>query len=198
MTEAEFFDLWRRFHDKVIANQEVLNRLDAAIGDGDHGTNMGRGLGRVVDELNPLGSLRSSCRAVGMKLLSTVGGASGALWGSALVSASSAMPDAQEINRDMALVALNQAVGQMKARGKAQVGDKTMMDVWIPAVDALASGMSLEEVAVQARAWAESTRSLEARRGRAAYLGGRSVGHVDPGSLSTALWWEALFEVVGS
>ncbi len=198
MTEAAFLDLWHRFHEKVVANQEVLNQLDAAIGDGDHGTNMGRGLGRVVADVNPAGSLRSSCRAVGMKLLSTVGGASGALWGSALVSASGALPDAPEVNREMALAALNQGVGQMKARGKADVGDKTMMDVWIPAVNALASGRSLREVAVQARTWADSTQSLEARRGRAAYLGSRSIGHVDPGSLSTALWWEALFEVVGS
>lgn len=198
MTEAAFVALWHTFYDKVTATQETLNQLDAAIGDGDHGTNLSRGLGRVVAELNPSSSLRSSCRTVGMKLLSTVGGASGALWGSALVSASGALPDSPEMSRDMALAALNRGVEQMKVRGKAELGDKTMMDVWVPAVDAFESGTSLGDIARQARTLAESTRPLQARRGRAAYLGSRSIGHVDPGSLSTALWWEALAEVVDS
>ncbi|NMP22258.1 dihydroxyacetone kinase subunit DhaL [Sulfobacillus harzensis] len=198
MTESDFVALWRAFYDKVTAKRDELNQLDAAIGDGDHGTNLARGLGRVVEELKPSGSLRASCRMVGMRLLSTVGGASGALWGSALVSASTVLPDEAQMNHETALAALSRGIDQMRARGKAEVGDKTMMDVWIPAVTALESGAPVGDVAAQAMSSAEATRPLQARRGRAAYLGSRSIGHVDPGSLSTALWWEALAEVVDS
>lgn len=198
MTEAMFVSLWSVFRDKVSAKRDALNQLDAAIGDGDHGTNLARGLDRVVEELRPSGSLNASCRTVGMRLLSTVGGASGALWGSALVSASGVLPDTAEMTREMGLEALRRGIDQMATRGRAGVGDKTMMDVWIPAVKAFGDGASLKNLAAQTIAWAEATGPLEAKRGRAAYLGSRSVGHLDPGSVSTALWWEALAEVAES
>jgi dihydroxyacetone kinase-like protein len=203
MTREQFRGIWIRFRDLVEADKDHLNALDAAIGDADHGTNMSRGLLKVGDYVaSAEDSLQKQCRTIGMTLLSTVGGASGALWGSALLKASQLLPDLDECSVDEWLAALKAGVGAVQDRGKAQRGDKTMLDVWLPAVDRLEEALSegntpavaLGAVAQAAPGWAEATVPMQARRGRAAYLGPRSVGHMDPGAASTVLWWRAVAE----
>lgn len=198
MTEGQFVHLWETFLTKVSQQRDELNQLDAAIGDADHGTNLWRGLTKVVTEVKAEGSLSKTCQAVGMTLLSTVGGASGALWGSALIAAAKQMPDDTTMGRELSLMALSAGIDQMSRRGKAVLGEKTMMDVWLPALGAMQGGQSVQDVADHAMQWAMATKPLLARKGRAAYLGERSQGHVDPGALSTALWWMALAEVMAS
>lgn len=205
MTSAQFRALWLEFHERVAAERDQLNRLDAAIGDADHGTNLDRGLQKVAAyAAGTTDHLAAACRQVGTVLLSTVGGASGALWGSALLRAAPALPDSDTCDTAAAVLALRQGVGAIQARGHAELGDKTMLDVWLPCLDELdkrlrAGAPCAEAVAAtadRAGVLAQGTAPLEARRGRAAYLGPRSVGHVDPGSMSTALFWQALATVL--
>ncbi|MGC9155500.1 MAG: dihydroxyacetone kinase subunit DhaL [Ferrimicrobium sp.] len=205
--QEAFRQLWQRFGELIHANRALLNELDAAIGDADHGSNMDRGLTKAVEVLNaaPEGSLRADAKAIGMTLMSTVGGASGALWGSGMLKFAAALPDAPEVNWADFVGALGAFVEALQQRGKAVVGDKTMMDVFLPALAELqTTGSDGEPVsslvvalAQQARAWSDATLDLVAKRGRAAYLGERSVGHIDPGSVSAALWFEALARVMG-
>ena len=209
MTSDQFRRIWLTFGELVTEHRDELNRLDAAIGDADHGTNLARGLAKVAADLGADGAtthLAGSCRQVGMALLSTVGGASGALWGSALLRAAGALPDSDDCDTTAAVAAARQLTAAMKARGHAELGDKTMMDVWLPALDLLEKGVAdgmpgpqaAAAVAEQAAAWAEATAPLVARRGRASYLGARSAGHVDPGSVSTALFWRAVADAVAN
>ncbi len=207
MTSDQFRRIWFRFGELVTEHRDELNRLDAAIGDADHGTNLARGLAKVAADLGADGAsthLAGSCRQVGMALLSTVGGASGALWGSALLRAAGALPEAEACDTATAVAAARQVVDAMQSRGHAELGDKTMIDVWRPAVALLeasvAEGMSGPQAAVavaeRAVTLADATAPLVARRGRASYLGARSAGHVDPGSVSTALFWRAVADTV--
>jgi dihydroxyacetone kinase-like protein len=139
-----------------------------------------------------------------MTLLSTVGGASGALWGASLLKMAQWLPDRDRADDAEMVRAIEAFVDAVKQRGGAQRGDKTMVDVWEPAVayltERLAAGVpfaqAVQEVAKQAAGWADATQPLVAKKGRAAYLGPRSQGHIDPGSYSTALWWQALAEAV--
>ncbi len=181
----------------------MLNDLDAKIGDADHGSNMARGLTKVVGVLDASTSesLRADAKLVGMTLLSTVGGASGALWGSGMLKFSTALPDGPEAEWSEFVTAFGVFVEALSARGKAVIGDKTMMDVFLPAASALQEEVGTHDVAsstaaisVQARTWSQATKPLVAKRGRAAYLGERSVGHIDPGSLSAAFFLQALAE----
>ncbi len=206
MDQVAFRQLWRRFAELVHANKTALNELDAAIGDADHGSNMDRGLGKVVEALDagPEGSLRADAKLVGMTLMSTVGGASGALWGSGMLKFSIALPDATVVEWSGFIDALDTFVEALSKRGQAVVGDKTMMDVLLPAMTELRASAEAQEsgeeivvaLAEHAKGWSDATRELMARRGRAAYLGERSIGHVDPGSVSTALWFQALADTV--
>ncbi|MCL5973378.1 MAG: dihydroxyacetone kinase subunit DhaL [Ferrimicrobium sp.] len=199
MDESSFRQLWRSFATLIREHKDELNELDAAIGDADHGSNMDRGLTKVVDalEASPEGSLRADAKLVGMTLMGTVGGASGALWGSAMLKFAAALPDAPTVSWADFVAALDAFVQALAQRGKATVGDKTMMDVFIPMVDELQTALTAGEppfdtVRSHAREYSERTYDMVAKRGRAAYLGERSVGHVDPGSRSSALWFEAL------
>jgi dihydroxyacetone kinase-like protein len=182
---------------------DYLTQLDAAIGDGDHGTNMDRGFTAVGSALAgqdgdvPPGRLLI---LAGKTLVSTVGGASGPLWGTALRRAGRALGDEPSFGGDELVAALEAAVEAVVELGAAQPGDKTMIDALTPAVDglrsALASGAGLEEaVSAAADAALEGAREtipLQARKGRASYLGERSIGHQDPGATSTALLLRAL------
>jgi dihydroxyacetone kinase-like protein len=182
---------------------DYLTQLDAAIGDGDHGTNMDRGFAAVGAALAgqdgdvPPGRLLI---LAGKTLVSTVGGASGPLWGTALRRAGRALGDEPSFGGDELVAALEAAVEAVVELGAAQPGDKTMIDALTPAVDglrsALASGVGLEEaVSAAADAALEGAREtipLQARKGRASYLGERSIGHQDPGATSTALLLRAL------
>lgn len=172
-------------------HRDELVKLDQAIGDGDHGENLKRGFGFVVtrlDESTP-DTPAAVLKLVATTLISKVGGAAGPLYGTAFLRAATAVGDAAELTPDLISTALQAAVDGVVARGKAEVGDKTMVDALVPA--AKAQGTTVAEVlraaADAAEAGAESTVPLVARKGRASYLGERSAGHLDPGARSSAL-----------
>src|SRR5437868_12022242 len=186
----------------VREQREYLTQLDAAIGDADHGTNMDRGFSAVVEKLQsveelPPGKLLTTA---GSTLVSTVGGASGPLWGTALRRAGRALGDADDFDGSELAEALDAALAGIVELGAAQEGDKTMVDALAPAVRVLRSrldaGRPLGEALAEARAAGEegmrATTPLQASKGRASYLGERSIGHQDPGATSTALIIAAL------
>jgi dihydroxyacetone kinase-like protein len=184
------------------AEREYLTQLDAAIGDADHGTNMDRGFTAVVEKLEgvedaPPGKLLTTA---GSTLVSTVGGASGPLWGTALRRAGRSLGDAEEFDGTDLAAALGAALEGVVELGAAQEGEKTMVDALAPAVRALreelggggtlTSGLAAARMA--AEEGARATVPLQASKGRASYLGERSIGHQDPGATSTALVLAAL------
>ena len=190
----------------VRAHRDQLTQLDAAIGDGDHGTNMVRGFDAVEKAMagrgkDAPGQVLITC---GKTLVSTVGGASGPLWGSALRRAGRSLGDAPEIDGAQLAGALEAALAAIKELGAAEVGDKTIVDALEPAVAALRTALgageplarALEAAAAAAEEGAQATVPLQARKGRASYLGERSVGHQDPGATSTALIMRALVRAV--
>jgi phosphoenolpyruvate---glycerone phosphotransferase subunit DhaL len=190
----------------VEAEADHLTQLDSAIGDGDHGVNMTRGFRAVVSALD--GDEEPPGRQLivaGKTLVSTVGGASGPLWGLALRRAGRALGDAPEVDGAGLVQALDAALAAVVELGAAEPGDKTMVDALGPAVEALrervAAGeeldSALDEAAEAAEAGARATTPMQARKGRASYLGERSVGHQDPGATSTALIIRALGRAVG-
>jgi dihydroxyacetone kinase-like protein len=192
----------------VRAESEYLTQLDAAIGDGDHGVNMTRGFDAVGKALAvqdgdvPPGRLLV---LAGKTLVSTVGGASGPLWGTALRRAGRALGSASSFDGAELLSAIDEAIAGVVDLGAAQPGDKTMVDAMLPAAEALrttlADGASLDRALAAAAAAAEegarATIPMQARKGRASYLGERSVGHQDPGATSVALVMRALERAVG-
>ena len=177
-----------------------LTKLDSEIGDGDHGNNMHRGFQAALERLagaDPT-SPADALKAVSMALVSKVGGAAGPLYGTAFLRASTALQDKEEVSPNDAAEAIEAALGGIKQRGKAEVGDKTIVDALQPAVEAAkeaAPDGSVAEViraaAEAAREGAESTVPLTARKGRASYLGARAEGHQDPGATSTYLLLDA-------
>ena len=191
----------------VREERDRLTQLDAAIGDGDHGTNMVRGFDAVEQALagqgeDPLpGRLLITC---GKTLVATVGGASGPLWGSALRAAGRSLGDTAEIDGAQLAAALDAALAAIKELGAAAVGDKTIVDALEPATTAFRSALGAGEPLVEALAAAAATAEegaratvpLQARKGRASYLGERSIGHQDPGATSTALIMRALVRAV--
>lgn len=183
-------------------NATLLSDLDAAIGDGDHGANMTRGFSAVVKKLEatPSGDIGALFKTVGMTLISTVGGASGPLYGGFFLELGKQTAGKQEVDAATLAATLEAGLGDIKKRGKAELGDKTMVDALTPAVDAMkAAGSDISQAtrtaAVTARDAAEKTAPLLARKGRASYLGERSVGHQDPGATSSAILLESLAEV---
>jgi phosphoenolpyruvate---glycerone phosphotransferase subunit DhaL len=173
--------------DTVIAHADELTSLDQTIGDGDHGLNMKRGFEAVKADAANLSAmpLGDALKAAGTKLVMTVGGASGPLYGTLFMSLGKALP----ANPDHAgfAVAARAAIDAVAMRGKSQTGQKTMLDVLEPAFAAFNSGALLSDVADAADAAAAATVPMLAIRGRASFLGERSIGHMDPGSRSTAL-----------
>ena len=205
--DAATITSWMREIDVAVrAERDHLVQLDAAIGDGDHGTNMVRGFEAVVQTLAPDGGSPPGKLLIlaGRTLVSTVGGASGPLWGSALRSGGRVLGDQPTFDGPQLVEVLAAALASVKDLGTAAVGDKTMVDSLEPAVETLrsrlADGASLddaiEEAAVAAEAGMRSTIPLQARKGRASYLGERSAGHQDPGATSTALIVRALQKAV--
>jgi dihydroxyacetone kinase-like protein len=189
--------------------RDYLTQLDSAIGDGDHGLNMTRGFDSVTkalagqDDSLPPGRLLI---LAGKTLVSTVGGASGPLWGMALRRAGRALGDEAEFDSAQLILALDGALDGIVELGAAQPGDKTMVDALAPAVEALRHAIEAERplplaMASAAEAAEEGMRGtipLQARKGRASYLGERSIGHQDPGATSTALIIRALETAVGA
>jgi phosphoenolpyruvate---glycerone phosphotransferase subunit DhaL len=191
----------------VREQRDYLTQLDAAIGDADHGTNMDRGFTAVVEKLQgleaPPGRLLVTA---GGTLVSTVGGASGPLWGTALRRAGRALGEAEEFDGSELAAALDAALEGVVELGAAQEGDKTMVDALAPAVRALRErlddGSTVAEALAAARGAGEdgmrATVPLQASKGRASYLGERSIGHQDPGATSTALIIAALEQSVAA
>jgi dihydroxyacetone kinase-like protein len=202
VTTAVFEQWVRRFADLVDENREYLTELDSAIGDADHGSNMDRGMKAAVaaiDEAQPetAGALLSK---VGITLVSTVGGASGPLFGTLFMRMGASLgTDAESVSAADVAAALQAGLGGVVDRGKAGPGDKTMYDALSPAVDALQAALAedaslstgLKAARDAAAAGRDATIPMLARKGRASYLGERSVGHVDPGAASVALLLEA-------
>jgi dihydroxyacetone kinase-like protein len=194
----------RRFALLVAENRDYLTELDAAIGDADHGSNMDRGMRAAVAALDA--SPPETCGAlfskVGMTLVSTVGGASGPLFGTLFLRIGSTLGDVESAAPPEVAAALRAGLGGVVDRGKAGTGDKTMYDALAPAVEALdealAAGTDLAAGLKQARdaaaAGRDATTPMLARKGRASYLGERSVGHQDPGATTIALLLEAATE----
>jgi phosphoenolpyruvate---glycerone phosphotransferase subunit DhaL len=191
----------------VAENRAALVKLDTAIGDGDHGTNMDRGMRAAVEKLeategDDIGAL---LKAVGMALVSKVGGAAGPLYGTLFLQMGMASSGRSELDLEGWREALEAGVKGVQARGKAEPEDKTMVDALLPALDALraaeADGAGLADALQRSAAAAEegmkATIPLEARRGRASYLGPRSVGHQDPGATSSQLLLRAAAETFG-
>ena len=182
---------------RVIAAADELTALDSAIGDGDHGLNMKRGFAAVLEDLPVIADqpLPAALQAIGMKLLMKVGGASGPLYGTLLMTLGKELDSgasAAETAR-----AFNAAVLALKARGKADVGQKTMLDVLAPVAGALAAGeLRLPVIRSMAGQCASATIPMRAGRGRASFLGDRSIGHMDPGARSAQLMIEAVCDVL--
>jgi dihydroxyacetone kinase-like protein len=210
IVHAETITTWLADAGEDISSQsDYLTQLDAAIGDGDHGTNMRRGFEAVDKALAGQGHSTPPGRLLivaGKTLVATVGGASGPLWGSALRRAGRTFGDSDSFDGNQLALALDAAIEGVVELGAAAPGDKTMVDALAPAAramhGALDSGRTLEDAAKAAaeaaRAGAEATIPMQARKGRASYLGERSIGHQDPGATSTAIIIAALSRAVSS
>ncbi|QPA32291.1 dihydroxyacetone kinase subunit DhaL [Thermaerobacillus caldiproteolyticus] len=187
------------FNDKIQENKEYLTELDQAIGDGDHGLNMARGFQETVNKITSVNydDLGSLFKDVGMTLIAKVGGASGPLYGTAFMKASLALKDKKKADVKELVEALAASLDGLKTRGKAQAGDKTMIDVWEPVIEFLTNSETIQpkELSVLSKEKMEYTKELEAKKGRAAYLGKRSIGHIDPGAASSYLLFVSLAEV---
>ncbi|WP_457972878.1 dihydroxyacetone kinase subunit DhaL [Arthrobacter sp. D1-17] len=188
---------WLTLSAQAMAEHRVeLIELDRAIGDSDHGENMDRGFQAVLDKLaeNPPETPGAALKLTAMALMSKVGGAAGPLYGTAFLRAATVLGDSAYIDAQALAAALAAARDGIVARGKAEPGDKTMVDAWTPAVEAATAAVSagdalsvLIAAAEAAEAGAVATEPLVARKGRASYLGERSAGHRDPGAASSAL-----------
>jgi phosphoenolpyruvate---glycerone phosphotransferase subunit DhaL len=181
------------FANEVIANKELLSDLDAPIGDGDHGFNMARGLAAVLEALQatPPATLTDVFKTVAMQLLSKVGGASGPLYSSAFLAMIKAIDNKTTLTTDEVADMLQAGLESVMMRGKAQVGEKTMIDLWTPAVQAMRHGTLTND---HIDRLVEATAPLKATKGRASYLGDRSIGHIDPGSYSSGIFFKALLK----
>lgn len=190
---------------KIEAEKDYLTQLDNEIGDGDHGINLARGFEAVEKKLPSLagGDIGALLKSVGMQLVSTVGGASGPLYGTAFMKAGMACKGLTELDGPAFVKAMEAAVDGIKMRGKATEGEKTMLDALCPALkvmqDEVAAGRSLKEALQDAAAAAEKgveyTKTIIATKGRASYLGERSLGHQDPGATSSLYLLQVLAEM---
>ena len=183
--------------NRVIDHADELTALDSAIGDGDHGHNMKRGFEAVLEDLDALSamSLPDLLKAVGTKLVMKVGGASGPLYGTFFLALGKALPG--EPSHEAGAKAFAEAIAAVRTRGKSEVGQKTMLDVLVPTHEAFAAVADAAAVRNAAAAAARATVSMRALRGRASYLGERSIGHMDPGARSSSLMIAAICDEFG-
>jgi dihydroxyacetone kinase-like protein len=196
----------KRFAAEVAENRAYLTKLDGAIGDGDHGTNMDRGMKKVLERLDATDGddIGASLKAVGMALVSSVGGAAGPLYGTLFLQMGQATAGRTELDVAGFTEALDAGVQGVIKRGKAEPGDKTMLDALGPALEALRGAGdedvagALQRAAEAAREGMEATVPMVARKGRASYLGERSAGHQDPGATSSHLLLRTAAEAVAS
>jgi len=197
ITTVDVVDCLRQMVDVIHENKGYLTDLDAAIGDADHGINMDRGFRKVLEKLPGLEGkdVGTVLKTVGMTLVSSVGGAGGPLYGTAFMQAGAAVAGKHEIEAGDLLAVMDAALKGVLMRGRSKAGEKTMIDAIAPAVaamrEALENGASTQEILEQASAAAEQgmkdTIPMQALKGRASYLGERSIGHQDPGATSSFL-----------
>jgi dihydroxyacetone kinase-like protein len=195
ITHDAIEDWMKRFAAEVAENRAYLTKLDGAIGDGDHGTNMDRGMKKAVERLGATDGddIGASLKAVGMALVSSVGGAAGPLYGTLFLQMGQSAAGRSELDLAGFTEALDAGVQGVIKRGKAEPGDKTMLDALGPALEALRAADgddvadALQRAAEAAREGMEATVPMVARKGRASYLGERSAGHQDPGATSSHL-----------
>ncbi|MEU9056002.1 dihydroxyacetone kinase subunit DhaL [Streptomyces sp. NPDC048384] len=195
MLDADFFRRWMTATAASVDREaDRLTSLDSPIGDADHGSNLQRGFTAVATALEKEAPQTPGTilMLAGRQLISTVGGASGPLYGTLLRRTGKALGDAGEVSEDQFAQALRAGVDAVMTLGGAAPGDKTMIDALVPAVDALGDGFAAARAAAEEGALA--TTPLQARKGRASYLGERSIGHQDPGATSSALLIAALAE----
>ncbi|MDR2052936.1 MAG: dihydroxyacetone kinase subunit L [Treponema sp.] len=197
---------WIKKLDAVYTEQkDFLSKLDSDIGDGDHGVNIARGFKAVVSALDaaPPADIGAAFKTVSTSLIKTVGGASGPLYGTFFLRCVAVFAGKQEIGLDIWTSALEKGVQGIEQLGKAQKGDKTMLDAWFPALEALKATVkneikdALKSAADAAEAGMKATVPLLAKKGRASYLGERSIGHQDPGATSTYLLLKTAAETLG-
>ncbi|MBQ7148773.1 MAG: dihydroxyacetone kinase subunit L [Pseudobutyrivibrio sp.] len=198
---SKVYDCLKQIAEKIIENKDFLTDLDREIGDADHGVNMARGFQAVIEKVDPEETdIGNALKKTGMTLLSTVGGASGPLYGTAYMEASKVFTGKTEVNGEDLDAALEAAIAGIQKRGHAEKGEKTMLDALMPATDAfsekLAGGASVTEAldaaCVAANEGIEFTKTIAATKGRASYLGERSIGHQDPGATSLTMTLETI------
>jgi dihydroxyacetone kinase-like protein len=198
---------WQRIYGEALAAQkEYLSDLDSPIGDADHGINMNRGYAEVAKILPDLDGedIGTILKKIGMTLIAKVGGAAGPLYGTFFLRAGGAVPGLNELSTETLLTCLRAGLQGVKDRGRAEAGDKTMVDSIAPALEALGRSVAtkaplleaVREAEAAARAGMKATIPMVARKGRASYLSERSAGHQDPGATSSALLFTTLLQVL--
>ncbi|BEN32198.1 dihydroxyacetone kinase subunit DhaL [Serratia marcescens] len=208
LTKQQVVDWLMRCGEVFSRERDFLTQLDTEIGDADHGLNMNRGFNKVVEKLPSVADkdIGFILKNTGMTLLSSVGGASGPLFGTFFIRAAQAANAKQSLDLAELQQMMQEGVEGVVMRGKAEPGDKTMCDVWWPVVESLGQSAqqnlsvaeALQRAADSAERAVESTITMQARKGRASYLGERSIGHQDPGATSVTLMMKTLAEVAGS
>ncbi|MEV4414874.1 dihydroxyacetone kinase subunit DhaL [Catellatospora sp. NPDC049609] len=192
----------RTIAQTAVANEKYFGDLDAVVGDGDFGYSLARGFEIVISDWDTFDrtDVATFLRKVAVVITSRIGGTSGPLWGTAFLRAATAAAGTSDLDGDTVVAMLRAAAEGIQARGNASLGDKTLLDALVPATDEIARQISLgsdgpttiRAAATVARASADATAGLEARRGRASYTGERSIGSVDPGAVAVAVICEAL------
>ncbi|HEJ7173330.1 dihydroxyacetone kinase subunit DhaL [Serratia marcescens] len=208
LTKQQVVDWLMRCGEVFSRERDFLTQLDTEIGDADHGLNMNRGFNKVVEKLPSVADkdIGFILKNTGMTLLSSVGGASGPLFGTFFIRAAQAANAKQSLDLAELQQVMQEGVDGVVMRGKAEPGDKTMCDVWWPVVESLGQSAqqnlsvaeALQRAADSAERAVEGTITMQARKGRASYLGERSIGHQDPGATSVMLMMKTLAEVAGS
>ncbi|MFD3158422.1 dihydroxyacetone kinase subunit DhaL [Haloimpatiens sp. FM7330] len=206
LDSAKIIDILGKISKVMDENKLFLSELDGAIGDGDHGLNMDKGFKAVVDKLQSSTekNIGNVLKTAGMALVSNVGGASGPLYGTAFMKAGMKVVGKEQINIDDFVVMLEEALNGIKMRGKSTLGEKTMIDAIEPALNAAKNAISeslnavevLEKAKDAAKDGVEHTKEIVATKGRASYLGERSIGHQDPGATSSYLVLNTIYEAV--
>jgi dihydroxyacetone kinase-like protein len=206
VTKAQIIQWLEKATTVLNENKAYLTELDAAIGDADHGTNMARGFTAVMQKLPDVADkdIGTLLKTTGMTLMSSVGGASGPLYGAFFMRAASSTPGKEALNCAELVKLLEDGMNGIAQRGRAVVGDKTMIDAWTPAVAAAQAGLqagksvvdTVQACVAAAEQGMQATVPLQAKKGRASYLGERSIGHQDPGATSTYLLLKALLDTL--
>lgn len=206
MNTKKLLEIMKAISEKIEEEKDTLTELDNAIGDGDHGINMARGAKAVMEKIPLLITKDSGAifKGIGMAIVSSVGGASGALYGTAFMKAGDVLKGKMELSPEDFLAAFSASVTGIKTRGKSTIGEKTMLDALCPAEramrEAIQAKKSLKDAllaaADEAEKGAERTKDLIATKGRASYLGGRSLGHRDPGAVSSSFMLRAMADTL--